>query len=97
MLYFEKTPVYVNAKQYERILKLRNKKLAAGKIKGPNYVFERPKSKTFRHESRSTHAKNRKRDENGRFYTKQQLAELEAAEQCQDKTHLCPKIKKRPA
>jgi hypothetical protein len=95
LLYFEKTPVYVNAKQYDRILKLRNKKLAAGRIKGPNYVFERPKSKTYRHESRSQHAKNRKRGENGRFLTKEELAEMELNEIPQDKTHLCPKIKKR--
>lgn len=96
LLYFEKTPVYVNAKQYDRILKLRNKKLAAGRIKGPNYVFERPKSKTYRHESRSTHARNRKRGENGRFLTKEELAQMEFDEIPQDKTQLCPKIKKRP-
>jgi len=96
LLYFEKTPVYVNAKQYDRILKLRNKKVAAGKIKGPNYIFERPKSKTYRHESRSQHAKNRKRGENGRFLTKEELNEMEFDKILQDKTHFCPKIKKRP-
>ena len=96
LLYFEKSPAYVNAKQYDRILKLRNKKLADGRIKGPNFVFERPKSKTFRHESRSLHAKNRKREGNGRFTTKKEATiEHQFQEIPQDKSHLCPKIKKR--
>lgn len=95
MLYFEKTPVYVNSKQYDRILKLRNKKLEKGLIKGPNYIFERPKSKSYRHESRSKHAKNRVRQGNGRFVKK----EPERVDNCEeivtDKSILCPKIRRR--
>ena len=95
LLYFEKSPVYVNSRQYERILKLRNKKLEKGIIKGPNYIFERPKSKTYRHESRSQHAKNRQREGNGRFLTKRFDDLPEVQEIVVDKSHLCPKIKRR--
>jgi len=97
MLYFEKTPVYVNSKQYERILKLRNKKIEKGTLKGPNYIFERPKSQTYRHESRSKHAKNRQRQGNGRFVKKglENPIEEDLEEIVVDKNQLCPKIKRR--
>ena len=96
LLDFEKTPVYVNSKQYDRILKLRNKKVGKGMIKGPNYVFERPKSKTYRHESRSKHAKNRQREGNGRFVPKNADEFPEIQQFVSEKIHICPKIKRRP-
>ena len=37
-------PVYVNAKQYQRILVIREKKRRAGTLKTGNYVLERPRS-----------------------------------------------------
>lgn len=102
LLDFEKTPVYVNAKQYDRILKLRNRKLEEGRIKGPNYIFERPKSKTFRHESRSQHAKNRRRNDNGKFQKKgadedndDNHGDDDVQEVIKDKSDLCPKIRRR--
>ena len=94
LLEFERTPVYVNSKQYDRILKLRKKKLERGAIKGPNYIFERPKSQTYLHESRSKHAKNRNRLENGRFVAKRSDDNSEIQEIATEKTHLCPRIKK---
>ena len=94
LLEFERTPVYVNSKQYDRVLKLRNKKLEKGAIKGPNYIFERPKSKTYLHESRSKHAKNRNRLENGRFVAKRSDDNCESREILSERTYLCPKIKR---
>lgn len=43
-LLYEAEPIYVNARQYDRILKLRIKRAIAGKIKGPDYVFLQPRS-----------------------------------------------------
>ncbi len=57
--HFEDEPRYVNAKQYLRIIKMREKRQQRP---------ERPRAiKKYRHESRHEHAKRRKRCKNGRF------------------------------
>jgi hypothetical protein len=67
----EEEPVYVNPKQYERIMKLRIKKAQKGMLKNSVVPLERPKDKSYKHLSRHLHAKRRERGTGGRFLSKE--------------------------
>mmetsp|Transcript_9828 Transcript_9828/g.12769 ORF Transcript_9828/g.12769 Transcript_9828/m.12769 type:complete len:254 (-) Transcript_9828:183-944(-) len=77
-------PIYVNAKQYRRILKrrehravleeyFRKKKLAAAAKGGNGSGEEDGRKRTYTHESRHRHAMKRPRGPGGRFLTKDEL------------------------
>mmetsp|Transcript_5009 Transcript_5009/g.6093 ORF Transcript_5009/g.6093 Transcript_5009/m.6093 type:complete len:154 (+) Transcript_5009:231-692(+) len=64
--------VYVNRKQYHRILKRREERMRLeARIKRSNENA----GKSYRHESRSKHARKRERAPDGRFLTKAELEE----------------------
>lgn len=71
----EDEPLYVNAKQYNRILKRR-----AARAKLEAHLRLAKEKAPYMHESRHRHAMNRPRGPGGRFLTAAEIAELKAKE-----------------
>ena len=70
---FEDEPRYVNAKQYVRIMKMREKRMRQP---------EKPRTiRKYKHESRHRHAIRRQRCENGRFISKKKFQNKDQSEE----------------
>lgn len=72
----EESPLYVNAKQFHRILKRR---LARQKLEEQLRLTSKTR-KPYLHESRHNHAMRRPRGPGGRFLTAEEVAKMEAGE-----------------
>ena len=72
----EESPLYVNAKQFHRILKRR----AARQKLEENLRIQNKGRKPYLHESRHNHAMRRPRGPGGRFLTADEVSAMEAKE-----------------
>jgi len=70
----EESPLYVNAKQFHRILKRR---MARQKLEEQLRIHNKGR-KPYLHESRHNHAMRRPRGPGGRFLTAEEVAQMEA-------------------
>ena len=77
----EDEPLYVNAKQYNRILKRRQ---ARARLEAQ--MKQSREKAPYMHESRHRHAMNRPRGPGGRFLTAAEIAEMKAQQAKQEKT-----------
>ncbi|KAK4523017.1 hypothetical protein GAYE_PCTG33G0907 [Galdieria yellowstonensis] len=82
---YQEAPVFVNAKQYHRILKRRE---ARRRQLGQEAFTEKKLRRPYRHESRHRHAKNRQRGIGGRFLSKSETTESNHQQQSEEKS--CP-------
>lgn len=76
----DEEPVYVNPKQYERIMKLRIKKAQRGMLKNAALAKDFAKD-SYKHLSRHLHAKRRERGTGGRFLSKEALKKKQEEEE----------------